>query len=57
MKHPLHLIHITSTKHKLTGKSRPHERPQKIIAVKKTPMIQRPELQEVTENINTGSVP
>ena len=44
MKHLLHLTHITSTKHKLTGKSRPHEGPQKIIAVKKTPIIQRPEL-------------
>lgn len=56
MKHLLHLTHITSTKHKLTGKSRPHEGPQKIIAVKKTPIIQRPELWEVIENINTGLV-
>ena len=57
IKHPFNLTYKTLAKHKSTSKLRLCGRPWKIIAVEKTPTIQEPELQEVAENINTGSVP
>ena len=53
----LNFIYITSAKQKLTSELRPYGRPRKIVAVKKTLIIQRSQLQKVVKNTNTSLAP